>query len=134
MKLMLSAVLATLIGMSIQTQQDPLIDKAQRILDLMREGKFQEVTADFDAQMAANPPDRLAQVWASMKLQFGELKDAVARRIAPVGDFRAVTIVCKFEKSTLDMVVAFNAGNKIVGLNFTNPRPPENTPSATAHD
>ena len=113
-------------GRTVDAQGDPAIDHAQHIFDLIREEKFAEVAQEFNAQVAARlDADKLAQGWTLIKMQAGEFKSVSDKKVAMVGTAKAVTLVCKFERATLDTVVSFDADNKIAGLGFINPRPPD---------
>jgi hypothetical protein len=106
-----------------QSQDTAAIDHARKIRQSLIQGKFADVTMEFTSQMAAAlTAERLGQVWAGLKQQAGEYQSEISAQTAMQQGFTAVTIGCQFERVALDMIVAFDADNKIAGLRFV-PRP-----------
>src|SRR5262245_39858161 len=113
-------------------QDNPAIDHAKRIVELLKAEKFADVTKEFDAQMTvALPEQQLAQTWATFGQQVGAFQSFLDQQVktAPSG-ITAVVLGCQFEKTALNVMVAFDADSKIAGLRFT-PRPPADEPPAT---
>jgi len=111
-------------AMTLTAQTDG-VSHARRVLDLLRQEKFADVTKEFNAQMAAAlPAQTLAQVWAAMRTQVGEFKSESSQQSANAGGVNVVTLGVQFERAAANMVVAFDAENKIAGLQFV-PRPAE---------
>jgi hypothetical protein len=111
-------------AMTLTAQTDG-VSHARRVLDLLRQEKFADVAKEFNAQMAAAlPAQTLAQVWAAMRTQVGEFKSESSQQSANAGGVNVVTLGVQFERAAANMVVAFDAENKIAGLQFV-PRPAE---------
>jgi uncharacterized protein len=115
---------ALLMAMTLTAQTDG-VSHARRVLDLLRQEKFADVAKEFNAQMAAAlPAQTLAQVWAAMRAQVGEFKSESSQQSANAGGVNVVTLGVQFERAAANMVVAFDAENRIAGLQFV-PRPAE---------
>jgi dienelactone hydrolase len=124
-KLLLLPVLLLFHGTETHAQSQEPVAHARRILELLQQGKAPEVAKEFNAQMAAAlPPEVLGQVWASMGAQVGAFKSEIAQQSASVRTGTTVTLGVQFERAALNMVVAFDADNRISGLQF-GPRPAE---------
>jgi uncharacterized protein len=62
-------------------------------------------------------------VWSSLRMQFGAFTSMLDERATPqAGGVTAVVLGCQFEKAALNVIIAFDAQDKIAGLRFT-PRP-----------
>ncbi len=100
-------------------QERTEIDHAIEILEQLRQGNFEAVAAEFNAQVAAAlSADQLGEVWASLRTQVGEFQSVTDQQAAPVQGLVAVTLTCAFERAALNMIVAFDGENKIAGLRF----------------
>src|SRR5262245_34608658 len=124
MKRLLSlCVLLTAMTLGAQTQDG--VAHARQVFDLMRQEKFADVAKEFNAQRtAALPPHALAQTWAAMRAQLGEFKSELSQQAGTTRGITVVTLGQQYERAALNMVVAFDAENKIAGLQFV-PRPAE---------
>jgi dienelactone hydrolase len=112
-----------------RAQGDPAIDHATRVLDLLGAGRFEEVAAEFNAKMAAAmPASQLRDVWTAVGRQVGSRTSIASQRVVTqaTGNITVVT-ACQFERAALNVMLSFDADNKIAGMNIT-PR----TPPATA--
>ena len=108
---------------SAQTSEP--VAHARRILELLQQGKATDVAREFNAQMAAAlPSETLGQVWSSMGAQVGAFKSELSQQAAGSRAGTTVTLGLQFERTALNMVVSFDADNKISGLQFV-PRPVE---------
>jgi len=114
-----------------QAQEGPAIDHGKRIFQSLRDEKFDDVAKEFNAQVAAAlPVSQLRQLWASLSQQVGPFKSFIDQRsTTPAPGVTAVVLGCQFEKTALNVIVAFDAEDKIAGLRFT-PRPAPNQPPA----
>src|SRR5262245_56971298 len=107
-----------------RAQDQSAADRGKRVVEMLRQDKFADVAADFNAQMtAALPASQLQLVWATLKVQAGEFQSYIDQQTqaAPNG-ITATIIGCQFERAALNVIVAFDAANKIAGLRFV-PRP-----------
>jgi uncharacterized protein len=123
-RIALVAVLATAGLHIVHAQENAAVDRAKRIFDLLRTEKFDDVVKEFNAQMtAALPASQLGDVWSTFRQQVGPFTAFLDERVTtPGGSITAVVLGCQFEKSALNVIVAFDAEHKIGGLNFV-PRP-----------
>ena len=130
---MLTLILAatvTTAGLEAQTRERAAIDHARRIFDLIRAEQFEAVTREFNTQVAAAlSPAQMREVWSSLRTQFGAFTAMIDEQATtPTPGVTAVVLGCQFEKAALNVIVAFDAQDKIAGLRFT-PRP---APAAAA--
>jgi dienelactone hydrolase len=123
-------VLATL-PLSARAQESAAVTRAKRVLDQLRQDRYEEVAKDFNAKMsAALPVAQLQQVWTSLRQQVGPLKTIVDHREnAIAGGITSVALGCEFEKATLDVVIAFDPEGRIGGLRLV-PRATSAEPAA----
>jgi hypothetical protein len=115
-------------------QASPAVDHATRVLDLLEAGKFEEVVAEFNAKMAAAMSvQRLRDTWTTISRQLGARTSIITQREVrqPTGN---VTVVngCQFEKAALNVMLSFDAENKIAGMNITPRTPPAVTSAVPA--
>lgn len=131
-RIALVALLATSAGLHrVHGQESQAVDHARRVVDLLRAEKFEEVTKEFNAQMAAAlPASRLRDVWSTLRQQVGPFTAFLDQRVSTTGaGVTAVVLGGQFEKAALNVIVAFDAELKIAGLHFT-PRVTRQEPSA----
>ena len=96
---------------------------AQRIGDLLAKNDFNTITKYFDANMrAAMPPQKLQQAWLALNAQAGRFKRQLGTstsRVTQTGQtYDVLTVACEFEKTTIDIQVAFNQQKQIAGVHF----------------
>jgi hypothetical protein len=106
---------------AVHAQDNPAIDHATRVLDLLDAGKFEDVAAEFNAKMAAAMPvSQLREVWTTISRQVGARKSIIGQRAVPqaTGNVTVVT-GCQFEKAALTVMLSFDPQNKIAGMNIT---------------
>lgn len=123
--LVLTILLGTLVG-GAAAQPDPAIAETRKVLDLLREGKSDDVAAQFNEKMAAAlSKEQLAQVWAAVGQQTGAFKEVIDDQVlTPEPGITAVVLGLQFEKVVANFMVAFDAQKKIAGLTIR-PRPPK---------
>ena len=105
-------------------QENPAVDHAKRVLDLLEHDRFEEVAKEFNAPMAAAlTAAQLGQAWASVHQQAGAFSATIDQQVRTQPDgITAVVLGCRFEKMVGNLLVAFDAADKIAGLRIT-PRP-----------
>jgi dienelactone hydrolase len=125
-------VLATALAIAgldaARAQESPAIGHAARVLDLLESGKYEEVAAEFNAKMAAaRPVAQLRDTWTAVRQQAGALTSIISQRAVTQATGN-VTVVnaCQFEKATLNVMLSFDADNRIAGMNIS-PRAPAAT-------
>jgi dienelactone hydrolase len=130
-------VLVSLSGASMRGQQGPAAVHAKRVMDSLRQEKFDDVAGEFNAKVAAlMSAAQLREVWTMLQKQAGAFQSFIDERVTtPAAGITAVVLGCQFEKAALNVMVAFDAQDKIAGLRFA-PRPgpaePPSPPPASA--
>jgi dienelactone hydrolase len=128
----LVAILGVASVNAIHAQESPAVDHATRVLDLIDAGKFEEVAAEFNAKMAAAMPvSRLRDVWTTVSRQAGARTSIISQRVVTQATGN-VTVLngCQFERAALNVMLSFDAANKIAGMNITPRTPPAVTSAA----
>ena len=127
-----TAVAGLIGGYTGRAQEEPAVDHAKRVIDLLDAGQFEEVAAEFNAKMAAAMPvSRLRDVWTTIGRQFGARTSILMQRVVTqaTGNLTVVN-ACQFDRAALNVMLSFDPENKIAGMNIT-PRTP---PAARALD
>lgn len=124
------AGLGLVFGSSTRAQDSPVSAHGKRVLDLLVQDKFDDVAKEFNAKMAAAlPATQLATVWATIRQQVGVFRAVNTTNVTtPAAGVSLVTMVCQFEKSLVNVIVAFDTEDKIAGLRLV-PLPPPTEPS-----
>ena len=92
---------------------------AEGMVDSMAKGDFAAATKDFNATMnAAMSAERLGQTWSQVTALAGAFKSRTESREAQECGFQTVHVICRFEKSPIDIKVVFDKDGKIGGLWF----------------
>ena len=118
---LLSAVLAPV---RASAQDGAAQDHAKKVLESLRQSKFDDVAAEFNAQVAAAiSANQLADLWASVKSQMGEFKSVIDQKSMDAQGLKIVVSGCQFDAAVVEIMVAFDAANKIAGLQLR-PRSP----------
>lgn len=114
-----------------RAQDDPAIEHAKRVFDLLEQQKFDDVAKEFNAQVStAMSAAQLADVWKALHQQFGAFRAFIDQQVRTQGAVTAVVLGCTFEKSELNAMVAFDGDDKIAGMRIL-PRPaPHQEPPA----
>ena len=113
-----------------RAQEDPAIDHASRILELLRQEQFSEVAIEFNSQMAdALSVEGLGQVWEVLRSQVGEFESVTDPRVTNTQGVTVVTLECQFERATLNVIVVFDGEDKIAGLRFVTAQTGSTQPS-----
>jgi hypothetical protein len=114
----------TLFGASIGTAQAtppaPAFDakvEARKVVDALAESRFSEIEARYSPEMAeALPVGQLAVAWAQVTSQVGTLKELGEPRVEERNGATVVTFPAEYEGAKLNLIVAWNAERKLVGL------------------
>ena len=90
---------------------------AETMVDSMAKGDFASATKDFDATMnAVLPAEKLGQSWAQVTAFAGAFKSRTESREAQEAGFQTVHVICRFEKSPIDIKVVFDKDGRVGGL------------------
>ena len=85
----------------------------------MAAGQFDAVEAQYNTQMAfALPKGKLAETWNGMIAQVGAFKGIGESHLRLAQGLQVVTTECIFEKTSLNVVLAFDAGGKLARLHI----------------
>ena len=115
-----------------QVSENPAVNHAKQVVQLLREEKFDEVAKQFNAQVAAAmSAAQLRQVWTTFTQQVGGFTAFIDQRVTtPAPNVTAVILGCQFEKTVMNVIVAFDSDQKIAGLRFAQRQPANEPPSA----
>lgn len=114
----------TLFGANISTAQTPApapeFDakvESRKIVDALAESRFTEIEAHFSPEMAAAlPVGQLAVAWAQVIAQVGTMKELGEPQVVERDGATVVTFPAEYEGAKLNLIVAWNADRKLVGL------------------
>src|SRR5262245_22136695 len=116
-------VLFTLVGIRPSQAQDDAKSHAQRLIELLKQEKFEDVAKEFNTQVAAAmSAQQLGEAWARIRGQAGDFKSIIDQQVTSQNGYTVVISGCQFDKVNLNAVLAFDNENKIAGLRFV-PRP-----------
>ena len=120
----LAALVVTVWAHRVHAQENAAVAHARQVVDLLRAERFEEVTKDFNTQMAAAlSAAQLRDVWSTLRQQVGAFTAYLDQSATEQpGGLRAVVLGCQFGKAALNAIVAFDSQQKIAGLRFV-PRP-----------
>lgn len=101
----------------VHAQDNTAKDHAKRIIELLQQQKFDDVAKEFNAQVAAAmSTQQLSAVWTGLRAQAGDWKSIIDQQaMSQAGNMMVIT-GCEFEKTSLNVVLAFDADQKIAGL------------------
>ena len=90
--------------------------KAREVVNEIVTGQFEKVEARYDAKMKeALPPGKLADTWKQLLGQTGSFKNILSESAQAIQSFQVVTLVCEFERTTLDAVISFDGADGLIG-------------------
>jgi len=102
-----------------------LVVRAQDVVDRLAAGDVEPVRAMFTEQMkSALGEDRLRGIFPGLVTQAGAFKARTGARTLTRGVMRVVVVTCSFERSDVDVHVAFNPADRIGGLSVRPSEPP----------
>lgn len=103
---------------NVTDANDGHVQKAEQIVNLMSQKRFEAVVDSFDATMKAGLPSaKLAEVWAQLEQAGGEFRgiDGPARTERQ-GSMTVIFVPGKWEHNELDFKIVFNSDGKVSGL------------------
>lgn len=115
----------------IRAQENAAAVHARRVVNLLRQEQFADVASEFNAKVAAlMSAAQLREAWMTLQKQAGAFQSIEDEQVTtPSPGITAVVLGCKFEKAVLNIVIAFDAQDKIGGLRIA-PRPAPADPPA----
>jgi uncharacterized protein len=97
-----------------------VIANARHVVELLGQEKFQDVASAFNAQLAATlSVKQLGDVWVALRGQAGAFTSILDDQVVRSGAITSVTLGCQFERTVLNVIVAFDSDGKIAGLRVT---------------
>ena len=91
--------------------------EARKVVAALAAGRFGEIEARYSTQMIeALPVGRLAVAWGQLATQVGAMKTVGEPRIEEHDGATVVIFPAEYEGAKLNLVIAFNAEQKLVGL------------------
>lgn len=124
----LSLTIITGVDFSSARQADPwpaLVTRAQDVVARLVSGDVEPLFLTFNDKMkAAIDANGLRRLIPSLVVQFGAFKTQNGARTESQGGLLVVLVSCTFERANVDVRVAFDSFDRIVGIGF---RPPEPT-------
>jgi hypothetical protein len=91
--------------------------EARKVVDALAAGRFGEIEARYSAQMlAALPVGQLAVAWGQLTSQVGAMKSLGDPRVEEQNGATVVTFPAEYDGARLNLVIAFDALRKLVGL------------------
>jgi hypothetical protein len=104
------------------SSSDNALAHGRRVVDLLRQEKFADVTREFNTQAAAAlPTATLRERWLALRSQIGAYKSELSQSVQQ-GPVTVVLLGGQFERGTQNIVVVFDKDEKVVSLQFA-PRP-----------
>lgn len=95
------------------------VGKAREVINQMAAGEFEKIEAQYtDALKTALPAGKLAESWKQVLGQTGGFKSVISASTQIVQTSQVATLVCSFERATLDAVISFDTEGKLAGIRF----------------
>ena len=92
------------------------IAKAEEVVKFLNEGEFEQITAQFDAQMAAQlSAEQLTQITPVLDAS-GEIEKYEKQSVQEKDGNKTVVLVAKHSKEKRIYTVTYNSNDEIVGL------------------
>lgn len=108
------------------SRSDTLIQTAKTLVTTLAKADYPAAEKDFSEELKGKlPPQKLKEIWEAVIGQSGafreQLEPQTAKSLEQNVVYDIVIIPCRFERSTLNLRLAFNAQNQISGMFFTSP-------------
>lgn len=128
----------TLLAVPFRAESAPLEPTvvASRLVERLVLGDFVGASENFDDTVrVALPPDKLEAVWKQIVAQAGPFQRRLGTTTKKAQLTQSVIVTCAFEKANIDVKVAVNAQNQVVGLFFAPATPAQSyVPPAYVRD
>jgi len=122
MNRILTSAAASLALLSILTPQLSAQDfeaLAKGVVQELAGRQFDKVEAQFDARVSsALPTEKLQSLWEATLAQVGAFKAVTSVTSAELQGYHVITLTCAFEKTPLNLRLAFDNESKIAGLHL----------------
>ncbi len=102
------------------TESDPqLIEKTEKIRDLLIKEDYSSIPTDFNKQMIeALKPEKIEEVWKGIIKQIGNYESNGEIISDQIQGYRVVYSILKFEKAPIKLKVVFDENDQVGGLFF----------------
>lgn len=126
------ALILTLGTLSCNSKPEPtsrseiLVISAKTFVVTMAKEDYTAAEKDFSAELKTKlPPEKLKEIWKAVINQAGAFKEQLdpqtAKSLEQNVVYDILVIPCRFERSTLNLRLAFNDQNQIAGMFFVAP-------------
>jgi dienelactone hydrolase len=96
------------------------IQTAQQLVMLLAQGNFEAVEQQFESSLKQQlPAEKLKATWESIEAQVGSFKEQVGAHTFKIPTAELAIVTCAFVNTSLDINVAFNEAEEIIGLTVT---------------
>ena len=124
-----AASLALLSTLSAEVCAQDFEALAKDVAQELAARQYDKVEARFDSRMAsAMPLEKLQSFWDTTVGQTGSFKAVTSTALAERQGYHVVTLTCAFEKSPLNLRLAFDKDSKIAGFFLAPVTPPWDAP------
>jgi hypothetical protein len=104
--------------------ESAVLPKAKAAISALQKNDAAAVEATFNANMkGAMQGKSFTQMWQEISAQIGALKSCASHTSEDKDNFRVITHACEFEKSPVNLVIAYDDKGLIGGF-FLRPRNP----------
>ena len=104
---------------------------ARQFIGYLAEEQFTKATAMFSPRVLEKIQEaQVTTIWGQVQQQAGAFKEVVNVEVKEAGVFQQTTSLCQFEKSYLNIRLAFDESGQVAGIFFT----PAEAPSAPAYE
>ena len=94
-----------------------VVTSAKAFVDLLAKGDYTTAVAGFDETMArVMPAQKMRETWEGLVAQAGAFKQQVDVQETKDRGYDIVFVTCRFEKTTLDVKVVYDARGRVSGL------------------
>lgn len=94
-----------------------VLGEGRAFVEMLVREDFTGASKNFDATMKATfPPEKLQELWKTVKAQAGAFKRVDGVRSEKSAQFDVVIVTCEFEKTGVDIKVVFTPERQITGL------------------
>jgi dienelactone hydrolase len=122
---------ASLLGvMSARGDEPPVtgtrarIGRAEALVDALATAHFSSAVEGFNATMkSALPPEKLKENWRGLERQAGAYQRRIGTRVINQNGIKIVFVSCQFDRTVVDVKVAFDNEELIAGLFFVPGKP-----------
>ena len=110
---------ASLVAAQEPAREAALKAKAAVMVECLTTGQYQKATENFDIDMRTMlPPDKLRTAWSGVRSQLGPFVEVKEYRFEKGRNLDVVHAICRLEKDSIDIQMAFDSSQRMSGLYF----------------